>query len=398
MTEQEIRILLQKYTHGQASLEEQALLEMWYHQQLSKQPFSDDNLDSEKLKAEIWKATKQKSFGTSLTGSRNLSSRLRLPLVAAIALIISVGSYYYIAVNDKVHHYTVDDLANKDIDISPGTDRATLILADGRVIDLSDEKEGIIISNDVLTYSDGTEIDGHASSLSSDPLKNSSSVTYNTITTPKGGQYSIVLPDGSRVWLNAASTLRYPSRFDDLERRVELTGEAYFEIKQQQLADRKTSKPFIVKSQTQDIEVLGTHFNVNTYADEPIAVTTLIEGSVNVVSANGNEATKLNPGQQSIVKPGRKTRVLAADVEEAIGWKKGEFIFYNESIEKVMNDIARWYDIEVIYSDPVQKKKMWGSVSRFENISEVLKMIELTGTVHFDLRIKGDERRVYVMN
>src|SRR5690606_23415354 len=109
-----------------------------------------------------------------------------------------------------------------------GTDRATLILADGRVIDLSDEKEGIIISNDVLTYSDGTEIDGHASSLSSDPLKNSSSVTYNTITTPKGGQYSIVLPDGSRVWLNAASTLRYPSRFDDLERRVELTGEAYF--------------------------------------------------------------------------------------------------------------------------------------------------------------------------
>src|SRR5690606_4559456 len=293
------------------------------------------------------------------------------PIFTHVPYTTLFRSYFYLNSLTPVQTYTVAELSQQDTDIKPGRNQARLTLADGRIIDLADEKGGIIIDIDALVYTDGTKV------ADSSPVSSGSErLSYNTIATPKGGQYQVVLPDGSRVWLNAASTLKYPSRFDTEERVVELSGEAYFEIAQIKLSDQKTAKPFIVKSQTQKVQVLGTHFNVNTYDDDATAITTLLEGAVNVRSSIDSRPLRLKPGQQSVVQPGSQTRVRTADLDEAIGWKNGEFIFYNERIEKVMNDIARWYDVEVIYQDAVRNKMIWGSVSKFETISEVLKMIE----------------------
>lgn len=384
MTEEEVRALLKKYTSGKASPQEKDLLEVWYHHQFKNRDFDADNLDIDALKNKIWQETLHKSRLNKRNGNRR--HQLWYSIAAAIVVLLGVGTYFYLISQKSVETYTIAELTDPAIDIKPGGNRATLTLANGRVIDLRDDKKGIIINTSSLTYNDGTEIakSGDAPGLT------------NTITTPKGGQYHIVLPDGSGVWLNAASTLKYPSRFDPNERSVELIGEAYFEIAKVKLADKKTAKPFIVKSQTQNVEVLGTHFNINAYADDPITTTTLLEGSVNVLSKG--QPAMLAPGQQSRVQTGNETKILAADIDKAIGWKNGEFIFYNERIEKVMKDIARWYDVEVIYKDDVKDKMMWGSVSKFENISKVLEMIELTGVVRFDIQIQEDGRRVYVMN
>lgn len=390
MTEHEVRLLVRKYNDGNASEAEKALLERWYFDRFQEQVELGDDHDLNKLKSEIWQGTLNRS---GIKSNRNKGLRSLYSVAAAIILLMGIGVYFYLNSLTPVQIYTVAQLSDQDVDIKPGRNQATLTLADGRIIDLADEKGGIIIDTDALVYTDGTKV------ADSSPVSSGSEgLSYNTIATPKGGQYQVILPDGSRVWLNAASTLRYPSRFDTEERVVELSGEAYFEIAQVKLADRKTAKPFIVRSQTQEVQVLGTHFNVNTYDDDATAITTLLEGAVNVRSSVDSRFMKLKPGQQSIVQPGSQTRVLTADLDEAIGWKNGEFIFYNERIEKVMNDIARWYDIEVIYKDAVRNKMIWGSVSKFETISEVLKMIELAGTVHFDIQIQGDKRRVYVMN
>ena len=390
MTEHEVRLLLQKYNRGDASKEERILLERWYFTQFEQQAEPNEDLDLDKLKSEIWQGTLNRS---GIKSSKNKGLRSLYSVAAAIILLMGIGVYFYLNSLTPVQTYTVAELSQQDTDIKPGKNQARLTLADGRIIDLADEKGGIIIDTDALVYTDGTKV------ADSSPVSSGSEIlSYNTIATPKGGQYQVILPDGSRVWLNAASTLRYPSRFDTEERVVELSGEAYFEIAQIKLSDQKTAKPFIVKSQTQEVQVLGTHFNVNTYDDDATAITTLLEGAVNVRSSIDSRPLRLKPGQQSVVQPGSQTQVRTADLEEAIGWKNGEFIFYNERIEKVMNDIARWYDVEVIYQGAVRDKMIWGSVSKFETISEVLKMIELAGTVHFDIQIQGDKRRVYVMN
>jgi len=384
MTEREVKLLLAKYNSGNATSQEKNLLEMWYYNEFKNRDFDTEGLDLDNLKSEIWHGTLQKS---RLIHRKSTGRYRRLYAVAAATVVlVSVGIYLYHISDTPVNRYTVAELTDPAVDIKPGGNRATLTLADGRVIDLRDDKKGVIINTSSLTYNDGTEI------AKSEDTRGAN----HTITTPKGGQYRIVLPDGSRVWLNAASTLKYPSQFDSKERSVELIGEAYFEIEKSKLADGKTAKPFIVKSETQNVEVLGTHFNINAYADDPLTTTTLLEGSVNVLSTG--RPTMLIPGQQSVVQSGVKTKILSADIDKAIGWKNGEFIFYNERIEKVMKDIARWYDVEVIYQDDVKDKMMWGSVSKFENISKVLKMIELTGVVRFDIQIQEGGRRVYVMN
>lgn len=392
MTEKEVKLLLAKYNHGLASPQEKDLLEKWYHQafqhqELNVKDFDEDKLDLDKLKNEIWQGTRQKSGLTAESKRGSGGGRRRGYAVAAVTLmLVSIGIYLYRISDTTERTYTVAELADPAVDIKPGRNQATLTLADGRVIDLRDDKKGIVINTSSLTYNDGTEI---AESGGEPGL-------INTITTPNGGQYHVVLPDGSRVWLNAASTLKYPSRFDAKERSVELVGEAYFEVEKMSLTNQEAAKPFIVKSAMQDVEVLGTHFNISAYEDDPITTTTLLEGAVNVRATD--QPVMLTPGKQSKVQKGKKTETKLADIDKAIGWKNGEFVFYNERIEKVMKDIARWYDVEIIYKENVKDKMMWGSVSKFENISKVLKMIELTGSIRFDIEIQEDSRRVYVMD
>lgn len=377
MKEAQIKDLLRKYNSGEATDSEKTLLENWYFEYIQGQEFTDDGLDLGQLKTAIWEGT--------LERSRSGKSRRYYPWVAALALIIGAAALAYINYTEPAAHYTVTDLSQTEADIRPGGNAATLTLSDGRVIDLSQEKKGIVIGDDALSYSDGTAITSATTS-------GNNTTANNIIRTPRGGQYHVVLPDGSHVWLNAASSLEYPSGFDAEERRVRLKGEAYFEIARVNLNDKP--KPFIVESPLQDVQVLGTHFNISAYTDQPVS-TTLLEGSVRVVSED-QQTVQLIPGEQSIVEFGKDAKIVQADPYQAIGWKNGDFVFYDRTIANVMQDIARWYDVEVIYTDPVQEKKLWGSVSKFENISEVLKMLELTGMIRFDIEITETERRVYV--
>lgn len=377
MNEDQIKDLLRKYNQGEASPSEKALLENWYFDYIKDQHFVDDGQDIGQLKTEIWQGTLEKN--------RTRKSKRYYPWAAALALIVGAIALMYVDFKGSAPIYTVADLSQAGADILPGGNAATLTLSDGRVIDLSEEKKGIVIGNDALNYSDGTAV-------TSDDIHGAKTAAYNTIRTPRGGQYHVVLPDGSHVWLNASSSLEYPSQFDGKERIVRLKGEAYFEIAPVRLQGK--AKPFIVESPMQDVHVLGTHFNISAYADEPVA-TTLLEGSVRVVIED-RQTVQLKPGQQSIIEFGKDAKVVQADPYQAVGWKDGDFVFYDRTIAHVMQDIARWYDVEVIYKDPVQNKKIWGSVSKFEHISEVLKMIELTGLIHFDIEITDRGRRIYV--
>ncbi|EDM34152.1 putative anti-sigma factor [Pedobacter sp. BAL39] len=268
-------------------------------------------------------------------------------------------------------------------DLPPGGNKAVLTLSNGKQIVLNGSGNGVLNSEKgmsilktkdgqlVYTIADGEDRYDHG---------------LNTIQTPNGGQYQVNLPDGTRVWLNAASSIRFPAVFGKLKpRTVELTGEAYFEVA------HRTTQAFIVRTAGQEVKVLGTHFNVNSYNNEPSTTTTLLEGSVQV-SSGGKEAL-LAPGEQSAVSTAgiRKQEV---DVSSAIDWKNGEFAFRNAELSTIMRKIARWYDVEVIFmDDQIGHETFGGSVSKYGKVSEVLTTLALTEKVHF--RMEG--RKIFVM-
>lgn len=210
-----------------------------------------------------------------------------------------------------------------------------------------------------------------------------------SIATPRGGTYQVILSDGSKVWLNAASSIKFPASFTgQQQRRVTLVGEAYFEI-----AKHKSQK-FVVNTRNQEVAVLGTHFNINSYLDEGNEKTTLLEGSVRVSSVRAEvKDVRLVPGQQATVSAASKIDVEEVDVNEVVAWKEGKFVFVEEDVPSIMNKIARWYDVEIVYEGDVRRKALGGSVSRFKNVSEVLEKLSDTKAVQF--RIEG--RKVIVM-
>ncbi|WP_438940080.1 FecR family protein, partial [Chitinophaga hostae] len=207
--------------------------------------------------------------------------------------------------------------------------------------------------------------------------------TFNILTTPRGGQFRVILPDGSRVWLNAASSIRFPTTFIGKERRVELSGEAYFEV------EEDNNMPFIVGLNGEgQVLVLGTHFNINAYNDEGLQKTTLLEGAV-LVTAGGHRQM-LRPGEQAQVQPANASAgitVRQTDVEEVLAWKNGYFQFNQADLRAVMRQLARWYDVEISYEGSVPESKFWGDISREANITDVLKVLEKSG-VHFRLEGK----------
>jgi transmembrane sensor len=305
---------------------------------------------------------------------------------AAILIVISIGGYFYTSTNGK--NLMVDGLAAAK-DVAPGRNKATLTLADGRTIELSSDKQSVIIKPDELTYNDGTKI------ISEGKIRNQ----YAVLTTPKGGQYQIILSDGTRVWLNAASTLRYPAKFEGSERVVQLSGEAYFEVAKVQASGKRM--PFVVKTETQQIEVLGTHFNVNNYPDESFAKTTLIEGSVSVSATSAiTKHQLLKPNQQSIIaKDSEFIKVIKVDPTAVIDWKNGDFIF-DTDIKTIMRQISRWYNVEIVYEGNISEEELVGTISRSKNLIEVLKVLQETNKAHFKLEgtaSPGVEKRVVVM-
>jgi transmembrane sensor len=297
-------------------------------------------------------------------------------IAVAIALVV-LGVYFFNYRNDK--HTDSNVLATQDI--SPGTVGATLTLANGKKIKLSEAADGEIAKEagiSVTKTADG-QLVYQIKETTGDPNK------INRLSTAKGETYILTLPDKSKVWLNAASSLTYSATLNERGlRRVRLEGEAYFEIFKDKV------HPFIVQTAKQDVEVLGTHFNINSYADEPATATTLLEGSVKVTA--GNLKQILKPGEQAL-NMGKTIEVTTADIENVTDWKNGDFFLNRVDFRTAMRKIARWYDVEVIYdasvSDDIQSS---GYISRSKKLSSVLKLIEKSGQVHF--KIEG--RRIYV--
>lgn len=296
-------------------------------------------------------------------------------IAASILVLLSVGLLFYITQNTKI---TDPNLA----DVPPGGNKATLILANGQKINLSEAVNGAIASEPgikVIKTAEG-KIIYDLSNIADKTAKEK----YNTIETPVGGQYQINLSDGTKVWLNSASSLHYPTQFKGSERKVELTGEGYFEVAHQK------STPFKVASAGQTVEVLGTHFNIMSYRDEQTVKTTLLQGLVRI--SLGKESILLKPGQQAL-RTSDKIRISdEVDMEDVVAWKNGYFKF-NESLEGIMSKISRWYGVEVVYETKTDPNLTYsGKISRGRNISAILKIIEFNGDVHF--RVEG--RKVYV--
>lgn len=272
-------------------------------------------------------------------------------------------------------------------DIAPGGNKATLTLANGRKISLNDIANGELIKEAGLSISKTTN-----GQLVYNIEKNSAVADdqqVNVISTPNGGEWQIRLPDGSLVWLNALSSLEYPLNIGTTTvRKVKLEGEAYFEV-------AKDSKhPFIVETDKQKLEVLGTHFNINSYTNESLTKTTLLEGSVRISAIqNLNEYEVLKPGQQSVLSE-NGIKIKAVDTDESVAWKNGYFMFNNEKQESILRKIARWYNVKVEYADKEAKDVMYyGTVSRFDKISQVLRKFEQTGEVRFEMQ--GNKLIVY---
>lgn len=408
--ENNIRIakIISQHITGQISAEEKMELEMWLQIKEANQVLFDRIIDNEQLAASLhsfvssdtdaaFQEVKLKIEQDSISADafqentlyRKLISSKWMGIAAAILLSITVGVYLY---NGLVPQSISKQLAGNDI--APGVNRATLTLADGQIIDLSDLKEGIVIGENEVKYVDGTHVIGAEAEKTVRPT-DSAPIQTLTLTTPIGGQYQVTLPDGTKVWLNAESILKYPVRFIGPERRVELEGEAYFEV-----AHNK-NKPFIAISKGQKVEVLGTQFNINAYADEPGIKTSLVQGSVSVsLPGNSNgHSTILIPGQQSIVKD-EQIKVQNINLKQAIAWKNGRIEFESSDIYSIMRMLSRWYAIDVVYEPNLKDVLIGGSISKYRNISEVLAMLESTGEVHFKVESSdgnSKERRIIVM-
>lgn len=277
--------------------------------------------------------------------------------VAAVILLLGAGAWYW-ANQSKTSHTIVQN-------IKPGSNKATLTLADGSTVMLDSAGHQLIQQG-------GTAITQSGGQLQYNVQNNTSSISYNTLSIPRGGQFRITLPDGTNAWLNAASSLRYPTAFTGKERMVEVTGEAYFEVA------KDAAKPFLVKINNQvTVQVLGTSFNINAYSDEAEINTTLLEGSVKVWKEE--ESMILSPGQQARIKAAKINLMKDVNVNKIVAWKNGLFNFEDDDLGEVMRQIARWYDVEVVFEAGIPERLYWGEIRRNTPLNKVLEMLEMTG-------------------
>ena len=299
---------------------------------------------------------------------------IQIASIAAVMTILSIPIYLCQDTETSI-------INTESHDIRSGRNAAILIMHNGTKINLSEMQTGVIINRNKLTYNDGSAVDSQPDLVSEKAL---------TIVTPRGGTYQVSLPDGTRVWLNAASSLTYKPLQHDGIRKVKLTGEAYFEV------TKDKSHPFIVETAGQHIQVLGTNFNVSGYADEKEVKTSLLEGSISV-TAKGMETLILKEGQQSVLKDGG-LKVSNANIATAVGWKNNQFVFEEDEddIEQVMRVLQRWYDVDVIYQNDIPRESIGGIISRASPLSEVLKSLEIASgnKINFSL----EEGKVFVRN
>jgi len=373
MQKQDIRQVLERVRSGNYSSQDELIAKYWIHQ------FHQDN--QVELSREEWIDVKQQIWERLETGG-NLHVAvvrrlwMRIAVAAAIlAAVCGIGFFFYQQSQQPV------ELTALHQDVAPGKSGATLTLSSGKKIRLTDANNGELAreAGVVITKTGSGELVYEIKESADRPAKT------NMLSTANGETYQVRLPDGSLVWLNAASTLTYPANFASArERKVLLTGEAYFEIA------KDKAHPFVVSSAGQEIEVLGTHFNVNAYGDEPAVATTLLEGSVKV-SAGANVRV-IKPGEQALNKDG-KLSITAADTESVTDWKDGDFYFNGVNFRTAMREISRWYNVDIVYASDIPLDiQSGGYISRNRKLSQVLEMIQQSGQVKF--KIEG--RKIYV--
>lgn len=379
--------LATKYFQGTATDTEKLQLMEWYNafdeQDLTvtipAEEGEDEASTEQKMLLRLQQTIQQDT--PAVPGRKRMVSFLQYGIAAAL-LTVGVGIFLF------TRHAPAPPIAKVARttlpDVKPGGNKATLTLADGTVIVLDSAGNGTLGHQGqtaILKKKDGQLV------YDASAVPPQAAVAFNTITTPRGGQYHIILPDGSKVWLNASSSLHFPTAFRDVNRNVVLKGEAYFEVA------KDAAHPFhVMVSENMKIAVLGTGFNVMAYADEPSIKTTLIDGSIHIYTSNPNatpaaiqRSVILNPSQQATVTARGDLKVLNdVNTEEVLAWKNGRFEFNETDIQTMMRQIARWYNINVVYTGKVSDEKFTGEIPRNSNISEVFKILQLSN-IHFTM-------------
>lgn len=371
MDQQQPKFSFQKILKGTASPEEQAEFENWYNDTTGEPLQVQSEISKARLAIKLFRNI---ALQTGIRIHQQPKTRKlweRISIAAAVAtMVFGAGLFYY----QKRQQQNQQITAYKD-DVKPGTQGATLTLAGGKQIKLSEAASGPLASQAgviIRKTSEGKLI----YQVQQQPASNEDQV--NTLSTGKGETYAVILPDGTKVWLNAATSLTYnASLIQNGKRLTQLSGEAYFEVA------KDKAHPFIVASGNQQVEVLGTHFNINAYPDEPAQATTLVEGSVRVRS--GDEQKTIRPGEQAL-STNRGIQLRQVEVESFIDWKDGDFYFEKADFRSVMRKIARWYDVEVVYDRSLPETiSSSGVISRNRPLSAVLRSIERSGQVRFKI-------------
>ncbi len=382
-----IQELISKYEQGLLSEVEKKELDAWYHsfddQQAVVSDFPEGSTTrlSDRMVLRLEESLSQEQSRMEPQVEKT-SRKWAIPSVAALIIILlSGGIYYFIQIDSaKLPQPLALSAPVPAGDVAPGGNKAILTLDDGSVIVLDSANNGILgeqgdvevkkLENGLITYQNQDD----------DIPVADEKIFYNTISTPRGGEYQITLSDGTKVWLNAASSIRFPTAFRGADRQVQITGEVYFEVA------RNEAQPFKVTAGKSAIEVLGTHFNVNAYDDEVQVRTSLLEGAVKIAAIDQPDLQQmkiLKPGQQArMTRSGRISIVNNIDTEEIMAWKNGLFVFKSTDLRSIMRQIARWYDVDIEYKDNVGMQ-FTGQITRNNNVSKVLEMLELTEEVKF---------------
>jgi ferric-dicitrate binding protein FerR (iron transport regulator) len=334
---------------------------------------------------EVWQKLQLEQPETNASVIPISSRRQWWKYAAAAAILLAVGLGIYRFTADKPSPAIVarQTVTNSPTDIQPGGNKAMLTLADGSVVALND------VANGVLANQGGTNVvklaNGELAYESGN--RQADAVLFNTIVTPRGGKYRLTLPDGSKVWMNAESTLRYPTAFNGDTREVSLTGEAYFEIA------HNSAQPFHVQVRDIKVEVLGTHFDIMAYENEGVIATTLVEGSVRVSSSS--QQLQLKPGQQALQdNNGAGMKIInEVDIQQVLAWKNDYFQLSGDRLDRLMRQLERWYDVSVVYNGPVPEKRFGGKILRSSPLSDVLKALELS-----EVKFRVEGKTITVIN
>jgi ferric-dicitrate binding protein FerR (iron transport regulator) len=380
-----IAYLIARYIRGTLTESEHDELDQWVEASDKNMLLFEELTDEKNIEANLeWmdKTTTERNLELIKKkiefnpGHKNLKTKVWFYSAAASVILLIAAFGIYKIINNKQGKFT-SIVKNDQTGIVPGGNKAILTLGNGSVIDLVSAPSGLIErdhgtiikkpKDGEIVYNDSNSNSNHAAD-------------YNILVTPKGGQYKVQLPDGSLVWLNAESSLKYPTAFSTSERMVELKGEGYFEIKKDE------SKPFKVRlADGSEVKVLGTHFNIMAYENERYKDVTLLQGSVEILK--GNTVQKLAPGQQGRIISSKIILVSSSDTDQVTGWKNGQFIFRDADIESIMRQVARWYDVGIKYED-TKTQHFNATISRKEPVSRLLNLLEETNEVHFKIKNK----------